>query len=60
MTVRISFVLDLNENDRDALRTLLNQPIAVAKASAPNDPREQVRIVDLLAELKGQLHDSVI
>ncbi|GLX13655.1 hypothetical protein Pstr01_18940 [Pseudomonas straminea] len=55
MTVRTTFALDLNENDRDALRTLLEQPEAVAKAAAPADPREQARIIDLLVEIKAQL-----
>jgi hypothetical protein len=57
VTVRTTFVLDLNENDRDALHILLDQPTAVAQAAAPNDPREQARIIDLLAELKAQLSD---
>lgn len=57
MTVRTTFYLDLNENDRDALRTLLERPEAVAQAAAPRDRREQVRIMDLLAEIKAQLHD---
>ncbi|WP_312246993.1 hypothetical protein [Stutzerimonas nitrititolerans] len=55
MTTRTAFALDLNENDRDALRTLLDHPVAVAKAAAPSDPREQARIIDLLAEIKAQL-----
>lgn len=57
MTTRIAFSLDLNENDRDALRTLLDHPEAVAKAAAPSDAREQARIIDLLAEIKAQLSD---
>lgn len=57
MTTRTAFALDLNENDRDALRTLLDHPVAVAKAAAPSDPREQARIIDLLAEIKAQLPD---
>lgn len=55
MTTRTAFDLDLNENDLDALRTLLDQSVAVAKAAAPSDPREQARIIDLLAEIKAQL-----
>lgn len=57
MTVRTTFALDLNENDRDALRTLLERAEAVAQAAAPRDPREQARIIDLLAEIKAQLPD---
>lgn len=55
MTVRTTFVLDLNENDRDALQALLDQPLAVAQAAAPRDPRVQARIIDLLAEITDQL-----
>lgn len=55
MTVRTTFILDLNANDRDALRTLLERAEAVALAAAPRDPREQARIIDLLAEIKAQL-----
>lgn len=55
MTVRTTFSLDLNANDRDALRTLLERAEAVAQAAAPRDPREQARIIDLLAEIKAQL-----
>ncbi|MFI8381995.1 hypothetical protein [Pseudomonas sp. NPDC079086] len=57
MTSRTIFALDLNENDRDALRTLLDHPEEVAKAAAPRDPREQARIIDLLVEIKAQLPD---
>lgn len=57
MTVRTTFYLDLNENDRDALRTLLEHPEAVAQAAAPRDPREQARIIDLLVEIRAQLPD---
>lgn len=57
MTVRTTFALDLNQNDRDALRTLLERAEAVAQAAAPRDPREQARIIDLLAEIKAQLPD---
>lgn len=57
MTVRTTFALDLNENDRDALRTLLERAEAVARAAAPRDPREQARIIDLLAEINAQLPD---
>ncbi|WP_185966335.1 hypothetical protein [Ectopseudomonas mendocina] len=55
MTVRTTFSLDLNANDLDALRTLLERAEAVAQAAAPRDPREQARIIDLLAEMKAQL-----
>ncbi len=57
MTVRTTFALDLNANDLDALRTLLERAEAVAQAAAPRDPREQARIIDLLAEIKAQLSD---
>lgn len=55
MTVRTTFSLDLNANDLDALRTLLDRAEAIAQAAAPRDPREQARIIDLLAEMKAQL-----
>lgn len=57
MTVRTTFSLDLNANDLDALRTLLERAEAVVQAAAPRDPREQARIIDLLAEIKAQLPD---
>lgn len=57
MTVRTTFSLDLNANDLDALRTLLERAEAVAQAAAPRDPREQARIIDLLAEIRAQLPD---
>ncbi|HBO1819676.1 hypothetical protein N5I19_04590 [Pseudomonas chengduensis] len=53
MTRKITLNLDLNENDLDALQAVLSRPAAVAKAIAPSDPREQVRIVDVLAEMAG-------
>lgn len=53
MTKRLSFSLDLNANDIDALHTVLAYPRAVAMAVAPNDPWEQARIVDVLVEMAG-------
>jgi len=53
MTRKITLNLDLNENDLDALQAVLSSPAAVAKAIAPSDPREQIRIVDVLAEMAG-------
>ena len=53
MTRKITLNLDLNENDLDALQALLSSPAAVAKAIAPSDPREQIRIIDVLAEMAG-------
>lgn len=53
MTRKITLNLDLNENDLDALQALLSSPTAVAKVIAPGDPREQVRIIDVLAEMAG-------
>lgn len=53
MTRKITLNLDLNENDLDALQAVLSRPAAVAKAIAPSDPREQVRIVDVLDEMAG-------
>lgn len=55
MTIQIKLSLDLNANDIDALRTLVDHPEAVAAAAAPHDPREQARIIDVLAEIKSQL-----
>lgn len=55
MTRKITLNLDLNENDLDALQAVLSRPAAVAKAIAPSDPREQVRIVDVLAEMAGEV-----
>lgn len=51
MTKRLSFSLDLNANDLDALQTVLANPRAVAMAVAPNDPWERARIVDVLVEM---------
>ncbi|MBI3907521.1 MAG: hypothetical protein HY309_19125 [Pseudomonas fluorescens] len=53
MTKRISFSLDLNENDLDALQTILKNPRKCAAAVAPCDVREQARIIDVLAEIAG-------
>lgn len=53
MTKRLSFSLDLNANDLDALQTVLANPRAVATAVAPNDPWEHARIVDVLVEMAG-------
>ncbi len=55
MTVRTTFSLDLNANDLDALQTLVDHPKAVAAAATPHDPREQARIIDVLAEIKSQI-----
>lgn len=51
MTRRITLSLDLNENDLDALQIMLANPAAIARSVAPNDLREQIRIVDVLAEI---------
>jgi hypothetical protein len=53
MTKRLSFNLDLNANDLDALQTVLANPRAVATAVAPSDPWEHARIVDVLVEMAG-------
>lgn len=53
MTRHLSFNLDLNENDLDALQSILKNPRKCAAAVAPNDVREQARIVDVLAEIAG-------
>lgn len=59
MTRRITLNLDLNENDLDALQVVLANPAIIAKAVAPNDPREQIRIVDVLAEIAGNMAESL-
>jgi tripartite-type tricarboxylate transporter receptor subunit TctC len=59
MTRRITLNLDLNENDLDALQVVLANPALVAKAAAPNDPREQIRIVDVLAEMAGGIAEAL-
>lgn len=51
MIKRLSFSLDLNANDYDALQTVLANPTVVATAIAPNDPWEHARIVDVLVEM---------
>ncbi|MCO7577808.1 MULTISPECIES: hypothetical protein [Pseudomonas chlororaphis group] len=53
MTRRITLNLDLNENDLDALQVVLANPELIAKAVAPNDPREQIRIVNVLVDMAG-------
>ncbi|WP_104903910.1 hypothetical protein [Pseudomonas sp. LH1G9] len=55
MTKRLSFSLDLNANDFDALQAVLANPRAVAAAVAPNDPWERARIVDVLVEMAGSV-----
>lgn len=59
MTRRLVLTLDLNENDLDALHSLLNNPTAVAKAVAPLDHREQARIIDVLTEMAGCLVEAI-
>lgn len=59
MTKRLSFSLDLNANDLDALQTVLANPRAVAMAVAPNDPWEHARIVDVLVEMAGNVAASM-
>lgn len=51
MTKRLSFSLDLNTNDLNALQTVLANPRAVATPVAPKDPWEHARIVDVLSEM---------
>lgn len=55
MTKRLSFSLDLNANDFDALQTVLANPRVVAAAISPNDPWEHARIVDVLVEMAGSV-----
>lgn len=55
MTMRLTLNLDLNTNDLDALFTLVDRSEAAAAAAAPHDPREQSRIIDVLAEIKSQI-----
>lgn len=55
MTKRLSFSLDLNANDFDALQAVLANPRVVATAVAPNDPWEHARIVDVLLEMAGSV-----
>lgn len=59
MTRRLVLNLDLNENDLDALHALLNNPTVVAKAIAPFDHRDQVRIIDVLAEMADSLVEAI-
>jgi hypothetical protein len=59
MTRKITLNLDLNENDLDALQAVLSSPAAVARAIAPSDPREQIRIVDVLAEMAGGVAEAL-
>ncbi|AKV06118.1 hypothetical protein B723_06790 [Pseudomonas fluorescens NCIMB 11764] len=59
MTRRITLNLDLNENDLDALQVVLANPAAIARSVAPNDPREQIRIVDVLAEIAGGVTEAL-
>lgn len=55
MTMRLTLNLDLNTNDLDALCRLVDRSEAAAAAAAPHDPREQSRIIDVLAEIKSQI-----
>lgn len=59
MTRRITLNLDLNENDLDALQVVLANPAAIARSVAPNDSREQIRIIDVLAEMAGGLTEAL-
>jgi hypothetical protein len=59
MTRQITLSLDLNENDLDALKAVLDNPEAVARAIAPQDSREQIRIIDVLAEMAAGLLDAM-
>ncbi|WP_289931052.1 hypothetical protein [Pseudomonas aeruginosa] len=59
MTRRIILSLDLNENDLDALQMVLANPAAIARSVAANDPREQIRIVDVLAEMAGGVSEAL-
>ena len=59
MTKRLSFSLDLNANDIDALQTVLANPRAVAMAVAPNDPWEHARIVDVLCEMADSVAAAI-
>ncbi|WP_017245124.1 hypothetical protein [Stutzerimonas stutzeri] len=59
MTRKITLNLDLNENDLDALQVLLSSPAAVAKAIAPSDLREQIRIIDVLAEMASGVAEAL-
>jgi hypothetical protein len=59
MTKRLSFSLDLNANDLDALQAVLANPRAVAEAVAPNDPWEHARIVDVLCEMADSVAAAI-
>ncbi|WP_312246351.1 hypothetical protein [Stutzerimonas nitrititolerans] len=59
MTRRLVLSLDLNENDLDALHALLDNPAVVAKAVASLDQREQVRIIDVLAQMACSLDEAI-
>jgi hypothetical protein len=59
MTRRLVLSLDLNENDLDALHALLDNPAVVAKAVASLDQREQVRIIDVIAQMACSLDEAI-
>ncbi len=58
MTRRVVLNLDLNENDFEALSLLLAQPQAVAQLVAPQNAREQARVIDVLCEMAGAIEEQ--
>lgn len=51
MTQRLQPVIDLNYGEQEVLQRMLAEPQKIANALAPNDARENSRIVGVLEQL---------
>lgn len=51
MTQRLQPVIDLNYGEQEVLQRVLAEPQKIANAMAPNDARENSRIVGVLEQL---------
>lgn len=51
MTQRLQPVIDLNYGEQEVLQRVLAEPQKIANALAPNDARENSRIVGVLEQL---------
>lgn len=60
LTRNFKISLDLNENDLEAIQTVLAKKTAVAKVVAPADCRLQARIVDVLDDISLELAQVLV